>query len=191
MYVTWSRILLFICTQETDDKKKGLKRLTAMFYVTSFISPDAEDRKRQHGLRGKIKKYSTQCNTTRLAWGFAMTRLWRPFQANAIRAKPWTWLFTITNKDSGHWKKKTKERRRRNRFFQVIKSRRSQSFQKCKMNLFRLCMLLPIVNKTTVLKFLRGPTCWYFRVDVNYDQLCIRLECNKWLSFTSFDKYSF
>ena len=62
MYVTWSRILLFICTQETDDKKKGLKRLTAMFYVTSFISPDAEDRKRQHGLRGKIKKYSTQCN---------------------------------------------------------------------------------------------------------------------------------
>ena len=76
-------------------------------------------------------------------------------------------------------KKKTKERRRRNRFFQVIKSRRSQSFQKCNMNLFRLCMLLPIVNKTTVLKFLRGPRCWYFRVDVNYDQLCIRLECNK------------
>lgn len=113
MYVTWSRILLFISKQETDDKKKGLKRLTAMFYVTSFISPDAEDRKRQHGLRGKIKKYSTQCNTTRLAWGFEMTRLWRPFQANAIRAKPWTWLFTITNKDSGHWKKKNKRTKKK------------------------------------------------------------------------------
>ena len=60
---------------------------------------------------GKIKKYSTQCNTTRLAWGFEMTRLWRPFQANAIRAKPWTWLFTITNKDSGHWKKKKQNKR--------------------------------------------------------------------------------
>ena len=161
------------------------------FELYSRWVPLAEGRKRQHIPLGNIKKYSTQCNTTRLAWGFKMTRLWRPFQANAIRAKPWTWLFTITNKDSGHWKKKTKERRRRNRFFQVIKSRRSQSFQKCKMNLFRLCMLLPIVNKTTVLKFLRGPRCWYFRVDVNYDQLCIRLECNKWLSFTSFDKYTF
>ena len=73
-----------------------------MFYVTSFISPDAEDRKRQHGPRGKIKKYGTRWNTTRLAWIFEMTRLWRPFQANAIRAKPWTWLFTITKKYSSH-----------------------------------------------------------------------------------------
>ena len=42
-------------------RKKGLlvKRPTAMFYVTSFISPDVEDRKRQHGPRGKIKEYST------------------------------------------------------------------------------------------------------------------------------------
>lgn len=73
--------------------KKGLKRPTAMFYVTSFISPDVKDRKRQRGPRGKIKKYSTQCNTTdttRLSWVFEVARLGRPFQAIAIRAKPWT-----------------------------------------------------------------------------------------------------
>ena len=147
-----------------------------MFYVTSFISPGAEDRKRQHGPRVKIKKYSTQCNTTRLAWGFEITRLWRPFQATRLELNLRLGCLQLQTKIQVI-RKKTKERRTRNRFFQVIKSRRSQSFQKCEMNLFCLCMLLPIVNKTTVLKFLRGPRCWYFRVDVYY-MINYALDCS-------------